>query len=206
MADFNNFFKCSGYGLTETSPATHFSRPRNSKIGSVGPPLSRTQSKVVDIDTGEALGPHQRGELCIKGPQVMKRYLNDPEATKQAIDSPGWLRTGDIAYYDEEGDFFVIKVKGYLVSPTELEDLIMSHPAVADAAIIGVPDDYAGELPRAYVVKKPGTLVNEDDIKKFLHPKIAPYKHLNGGVYFVESIPKSNTGKTLKKEMKKFLN
>ena len=143
----------------------------------------------------------------------MKGYLNDPEATKQAIDPSGWFHTGDIVYYDEDGDFFVvdrlkelIKVKGYQVSPTELEDLIMSHPAVADAAIIGLPDDYAGELPRAYVVKKPGTSVNEEDIKKFLHPKIAPYKHLNGGVYFVESIPKSNTGKTLKKEMKKFLN
>ena len=150
--------------------------------GNVGSPLSRTQSKVVDIDTGEALGPHQRGELCIKGPQVMKGYLYDPEATKRAIDPSGWFHTGVITYYDEDGEFFVvdrlkelIKVKGYQVSPTELEDLIMSHPAVADAAIIGVPDDYAGELPRAYMVKKPGASVNEEDIKKCLHPKIAPY-------------------------------
>jgi len=112
----------------------------------------------------------------------MKGYLYDPEATKRAIDPSGWFHTGVITYYDEDGEFFVvdrlkelIKVKGYQVSPTELEDLIMSHPAVADAAIIGVPDDYAGELPRAYVVKKPGASVNEEDIKKCLHPKIAPY-------------------------------
>ena len=138
----------------------------------------------------------------------MKGYLNDPEATKQAIDPSGWFHTGDIVYYDEDGDFFVvdrlkelIKVKGSQVSPTELEDLILRHPAVADVAVIGVPDDYAGELPRAYVVKKPGTSMNEEELKSFLHSKVAPYKQLKGGVHFVESIPKSHTGKSLRREL-----
>ena len=209
LIDSFNKFQLTGFGITEASPATHFSPLHNTKIGSVGAPLSRTKSKIIDIDTGEALAANQPGELCIKGPQVMKGYLNNPEATKQAIDSFGWLRTGDIAYYDEDGDFFVvdrlkelIKVKGSQVSPTELEDLILRHPAVADVAVIGVPDDYAGELPRAYVVKKPGTSMNEEELKSFLHSKVAPYKQLKGGVHFVESIPKSSTGKILRRELK----
>ena len=195
--------------MTETGPCTHLGPLQGAKIGSIGHPISRTQAKVVDVETGEALGPNQTGELCVKGPQMMKGYLKNVKATEDTIEPSGWLHTGDIAYYDEDRHFYIvdrlkelIKVKGFQVSPSELEDLIRRHPAVADVAVIGVPDDYAGELPRAYVVKKPGTSMNEEELKSFLHSKVAPYKQLKGGVHFVESIPKSSTGKILRRELK----
>ena len=203
------FFPCEGYGLTECSPGSHMSPLGNAKIGSIGSPLSRTQAKIVDLSTGEALGPNQRGELCVKGPQMMKGYLNNPEATGEIIDSSGWLHTGDIAYYDADKHFFIvdrlkelIKVKAAQVSPSELENVIRLHPAVADVAVIGIPDDYAGELPRAFVVKKAGALLTQQELNHFVDPKVAPHKKLKGGVQFVDSIPKSNTGKILRRELK----
>lgn len=195
--------------MTETSPATHMSQIGNEKIDSIGRPLSRTKAKIVDVDTGEPLGPNQPGEMCILGPQIMKGYYNNPTATAEIIDPSGWLHTGDIAYYDDEKYFFIvdrlkelIKVKGLQVSPSELEDLMRRHPAVADVAIIGIPDEYAGELPRAYVVRKPGFQLSEEQVREFVHPKVAPHKHLKGGIVFVDSIPKSNTGKILRREIK----
>lgn len=201
-----------GYGMTESSPVTHMSPIINNQIGSFGEPVSRTRVKVVDLNTGESLGPGQEGEMCVFGPQVMKGYYKNVKATEETIDSAGWLHTGDIAYYDEQNQFFIvdrlkelIKVKGLQVSPSELEDVLRRHPAVLDVAVIGVPDDIAGELPRAYVVKKNDVSVSKDDIAEFVDVKVAPHKRLKGGVVFIDAIPKTNTGKLLRRELKSML-
>jgi len=199
-----------GYGMTETSPVTHMSPIKNNKIGSMGEPVSRTRAKIVDVVSGEALGPGQEGELCIYGPQIMKGYYNNVKATEEIIDPSGWLHTGDIALYDEDNQFYIvdrlkelIKVKGLQVAPSELEDLLRQHPAVLDVAVIGVPDDHAGELPRAYVVRKDGFgSMAEKDIQQFVDSQVAPHKKLKAGLVFVDSIPKSNTGKILRRELK----
>lgn len=201
-----------GYGMTETSPVTHLSPVKDNVIGSFGEPVSRTRVKIIDINTGESLGPGQEGEMCISGPQVMKGYFNNRKATEETIDPDGWLHTGDIAYYDERNQFYIvdrlkelIKVKGMQVSPSELEDVLRRHPAVLDVAVIGIPDDIAGELPRAYVVKKSGANLSERDIVAFMDSKVAPHKRLKGGVVFLDSIPKTNTGKLLRRELKALL-
>lgn len=201
-----------GYGMTESSPVTHMSPIVNNKIGSFGEPVSRTRVKVVDLNTGESLGPGQEGEMCVFGPQVMKGYYKNVKATEETIDSTGWLHTGDIAYYDEQNQFFIvdrlkelIKVKGLQVSPSELEDVLRRHPAVLDVAVIGVPDDISGELPRAYVVKKSGAIASKEDIAEFVDEKVAPHKRLKGGVVFIDSIPKTSTGKLLRRELKSML-
>jgi acyl-CoA synthetase (AMP-forming)/AMP-acid ligase II len=143
--------------LTETSPVTHSSPANQSdvKFGSVGVPAPNTECKIIDLENGEALGFGQKGEVCIRGPQVMKGYLNEPEATAITIDSEGWLHTGDIGYVDEDGHFFIvdrakelIKYKGFQVPPAELEAVLLTHPCIADAAVIPYPDDEAGEVRR----------------------------------------------------------
>jgi acyl-CoA synthetase (AMP-forming)/AMP-acid ligase II len=202
-----------GYGMTETSSVTHLSPIVNNQIGSFGEPLSRTQVKVVDVDTGESLGPGQHGEMCVRGPQVMKGYYKNEKATKETIDSDGWLHTGDMVYYNEQNQFFIvdrlkelIKVKGFQVSPSELEDVLRRIPGVSDVAVIGVPDEIAGELPRAYVVKKKGITVTKEEIVEFVDVKVAPHKKLMGGVVFLDAIPKTNTGKLLRRELKNITN
>ena len=218
--------------MTETSPVTHMSPVVNGKLGSCGEPVSRTKAKIVDVNTGEALGPGQEGELCVYGPQIMKGYYNNIKATEEIIDPSGWLHTGDIAYYDEDNQFHVvdrlkelIKVKGlqvtfqigsitiiyrffnivddcFKVAPSELEDMLRKHPAVLDVAVIGIPDEAAGELPRAYVVPKPNNSVKESDIASYIDSQVAPHKRLKGGLHFIDSIPKTNTGKILRRELK----
>lgn len=198
-----------GFGMTETSPVTHMSPVVNAKLGSCGEPVSRTKAKIVDVNTGEALGPGHEGELCVYGPQIMKGYYNNIKATEEIIDPSGWLHTGDIAYYDEDNQFHVvdrlkelIKVKGLQVAPSELEDMLRKHPAVLDVAVIGIPDEAAGELPRAYVVPKPNNSVKESDIASYIDSQVAPHKRLKGGLHFIDSIPKTNTGKILRRELK----
>jgi acyl-CoA synthetase (AMP-forming)/AMP-acid ligase II len=129
----------------------------------------------VDTETGEALGPNQEGEICVRGPIVMKGYIGNEAATKETVDTDGWLHSGDIGYYDEDGFFFItdrkkelIKFKGLQVSPTELEKILLGHPDIQDAAVAPVPDEAAGELPRAYIIKRPGSAVTENDIAKFI--------------------------------------
>ena len=131
----------------------------DNKPGSIGPPLANTECRLVDPETGEDVGEGERGEIWIRGPQVMKGYLNNPEATAATVDDDGWLHTGDIAVVDGDGFFTIvdrlkelIKYKGFQVAPAELEALIITHPEVADVAVIGVPDEEAGELPKAFVV------------------------------------------------------
>lgn len=199
-----------GYGMTETSCISHFSPIVNNQIGSFGEPLSRTKIKVIDVDTGEPLGPGQHGEMCVSGPQVMKGYYKNEKATKETVDSAGWLHTGDMVYYNEQNQFFIvdrlkelIKVKGLQVSPSELEDVLRRHPGVLDVAVIGVPDEFAGELPRAYVVKKQGISMSKQEIVKFIDVKVSNHKKLKGGVVFLDAIPKTATGKILRRELKK---
>ena len=197
-----------GYGMTETSPATHIT-PKGMtkpKPGSVGVCLPNTECKLVSVEDGTEQGYEERGEVWIRGPQVMKGYLNRPEATAATIDEEGWLHTGDIAYADREGHFFIvdrlkelIKYKGFQVAPAELEALLLTHPCVADAAVIPSPDEEAGEVPKAFVVLK--SEASEEEIKDFIAERVAPYKKLRF-VEFVEQIPKSASGKILRRVLK----
>ncbi len=194
-----------GYGMTETSPVTHSSPapPREIKFGSVGVPAPNTECKIIDLETGDALGAGRKGELCVRGPQIMKGYLNRPEATAQTIDVDGWLHTGDIGYADEDGHFFIvdrakelIKYKGFQVPPAELEALLLTHPCVADAAVIPYPDDEAGEVPKAIVVLRQAS--DPEEILKFVAERVAPHKRIRY-LEFAEKIPKSPSGKILRR-------
>ena len=182
-------------------------------------------------ETDEALGPNQEGEICVRGPIVMKGYIGNEAATKDTVDSNGWLHTGDVGYYDEEGFFYItdrkkelIKFKGLQVSPTELEKILLSHPQVQDAAVAPIPDETAGELPRAYIIKRSGSTLTENEIAKFvagsllllsryscsacfdmnsvLADQVSAHKRLRGGVIFVDSIPKTATGKIMRRQLK----
>lgn len=193
------------YGMTELSPASHFTRLPDRRPGSVGQTASGTLCRIVDPETGADMGPGEEGELFIKGPQVMKGYLNNPEATARTLDADGWLRTGDIAMFDEDGFLFIrdrvkelIKYKGFQVAPAELEAELLTHPAIADAAVIGLPDEEAGEVPMAFLVAAPGTSPTEDEIAAHLAERVAHFKQVRK-YRFVEAIPKSASGKILRR-------
>ncbi|CAL4111307.1 unnamed protein product, partial [Meganyctiphanes norvegica] len=197
-----------GYGMTEAL-ITNVSPSHNLIPGSCGPCLPNTMAKIVDINSGEIMGPDDgEGELCVYGPQVMKGYFRNKKATEETIDEDGWVHTGDIARCDHDQNIFIvdrlkelIKVKGMQVAPAELEDLLRLHPHVRDVAVIGLPDDRAGELPRAYIVPK-DVYACPDDIAAFVAKHVAPHKKLEGGVIFVDAIPKSPTGKILRRVFK----
>ncbi|KAK8753986.1 hypothetical protein OTU49_006299, partial [Cherax quadricarinatus] len=200
------FFQ-EGYGLTELL-CTHLTPKDEEKLGSCGKLLPNMSAKIIDLDTNVALPPGAKGELYIKTPVMMSHYHNNPQQTADTIDADGWFRTGDIASYQEDGNFIisdrikeVIKVKGMQVSPSELEDVILGHPNVADVGIVGVEDERAGEVPRAYVVRH--GQVTEQQLHDFMESRVAPYKQLAGGIKFVEGLPKNSTGKLLRKELKK---
>ncbi len=194
-----------GYGLTETSPVTHVNPedPARIKLTSVGPPIANTECMVVDVGTGTPLGVRTEGEIWIRGPQVMRGYLNNPQATADTLTPDGWLRTGDIGYVDEDGYFYIIdrvkeliKYKGLQVAPAELEAVLLSHPAVADVAVIPSPDEEAGEVPKAFVVlKAPATA---EELMNYVAERVAPFKKVRR-IEFVEQIPKSPSGKILRR-------
>jgi acyl-CoA synthetase (AMP-forming)/AMP-acid ligase II len=195
-----------GYGLTETSPVTHCTpfAPDRNKPGSIGLALADTQCRLVDPESGEDVAEGERGELWIRGPQVMSGYLNNPEATANTIDPDGWLHTGDVAVVDPDGYFEIvdrlkelIKYKGYQVAPAELEALIITHPEVSDVAVIGVPDEEAGELPKAYVVPA-GEDFDADGLMAWVGERVAPQKRIRL-VQVAEEIPKSPSGKILRR-------
>ena len=199
------------YGLTEMSPGVMMSPLGNVKLGSCGSLFSRTKAKIVDVETGtKALGAYENGELIVTGPQVMKGYYKNQKATDEMIGSDGWLRTGDVGYYDDDGHFFIvdrikelIKVKAFQVAPAELEELLTTHPAIKEAAVIGIPDEKAGELPRAYVVKKPGMeSLTEAQIHDFVNSKVSAHKHIKGGIEFCNAVPRNNMGKILRRELR----
>jgi acyl-CoA synthetase (AMP-forming)/AMP-acid ligase II len=194
-----------GYGMTETSPVTHVvpDDQAGEGLGSIGVPVPNTECRIVDAGDDDDVAPGERGELLVRGPQVMKGYLNNPEATAHTIDEHGWLHTGDIARVDDDGRFWIvdrlkelIKYKGYQVAPAELEALLLTHPAIADAAVIGVPDEEAGEAPKAFVVAK--TQIAPDDVAAYVASHVAPYKRLRA-VELLDEIPKSPSGKILRR-------
>jgi acyl-CoA synthetase (AMP-forming)/AMP-acid ligase II len=192
-----------GYGMTEASPASHYTGPESRRSGKVGTLVPNTECRIVETETGRDLGVGEPGEVWIRGPQVMKGYLNNPEATARTVDADGWLHTGDIGVVDEEGYLLIvdrlkelIKVKGFQVAPAELESLLLKHPRIADAAVIPVPDDDAGEVPKAIVVAR-GALT-ADEVIAFVHDEVAHYKRIRH-VAFVEEIPKSASGKILRR-------
>ncbi len=205
---FSERFGCQvlqGYGLTETSPVTHVV-PRTATgipIGSIGPPIPDTECRIVDVGTGQDVGPTKRGEIWVRGPQVMKGYLGDKEKTAGMLDRDGWLHTGDIGYADEEGNFYIvyrlkelIKYKGYSVAPAELEAALLMHPAIDDVAVIPSPDEEAGEVPKAYVVL--GAPLREADLLSWIAERVAPYQKIRR-MEAIDEIPKSASGKILRR-------
>lgn len=196
-----------GYGLTETSPVICISEKNSENYGSVGLPVPNTNIKIVDGELN-ALGPNETGELLVKGPQVMKGYMDNPKATAESFTSDGWFRTGDLATVDVTGCVTIndrlkelIKVKGFQVPPAELEGVLREHPGVQDAAVVGVPHATSGEVPKAFIVLRKGTQVDKAEIKDYVAERVAPFKRLDD-VMFLDSIPKSAAGKILRKEIK----
>jgi len=196
-----------GYGMTETSPVTHtIPFDGDPRPGSIGPALPSTECRIVVLEEDRDAEPGERGELWIRGPQVMAGYLNNDEATRATIDGDGWLHTGDVAVVDEDGWFAIvdrvkelIKYKGFQVAPAELEALLVTHPAVADAAVIPVPDEEAGEIPKAFVVLRGEA--TEDEIMEFVAEHVATYKRVRA-VEIVDEIPKSPSGKILRRVLR----
>ncbi|KAJ8924339.1 hypothetical protein NQ315_007135 [Exocentrus adspersus] len=199
-----------GYGLTEATLAITLLAQGEQRPGSCGRVITFMSCKVRDPETGKALGPNTVGELCFKGPMVMAGYYNDEKATKETFTPDGWLRTGDLGYYDKEKYFYIvdrmkelIKYKGFQVAPAELEALLLNHPKVRDVGVVGLPDDIAGELPVAFVVKKEGHEdVTEAELQNYVASMVSSPKHLRGGVIFVSEIPKNPSGKILRRVLK----
>jgi acyl-CoA synthetase (AMP-forming)/AMP-acid ligase II len=199
-----------GYGMTEASPVTHLSPTRNapSKPGSIGQLVPNTELKLVDVATGAELGRRQEGELLIRGPQIMKGYLNRPQETADSIDRAGWYHTGDVGYVDDEEWFYIvdrtkelIKYKGLQVAPAELEALLLTHPAVLDAAVVRKADEEAGEVPKAYVVLRPddaARATTAEALMAWVAERVAPHKRIRH-VEFIDQIPKSASGKILRR-------
>jgi acyl-CoA synthetase (AMP-forming)/AMP-acid ligase II len=199
-----------GYGMTELSPVTHKSRLariEETPRGSIGALIPNTEARLVDPETGEDVAEGEEGEIWIRGPQVMRGYLNNPAATSETLVDDGWLRTGDIGRVDSGGFFYIvdrlkelIKYKGYQVPPAELEAVLVSHPKVKDAGVIGVPMDDGGEAPKACVV-----VVDDDrepdELIAYVSERVAPYKRIRE-VEFVDEIPKSASGKILRRVLR----
>lgn len=198
-----------GYGMTEVSVVSTAIPEGKLKIGSSGVVTLGMEAKVVDLETGKSLSAFKEGELCFRGPMIMKGYRKNRKATEDMIDKDGWLHTGDIAYYDIEGFIFIvdrvkelIKYKGFQVAPAELEGLLLKNPAIKDAAVIGIPDDEAGELPFAFIVLQPDGKLSAGDIQKYVADKVSAQKRLSGGVRFIDEIPRNQSGKILRRQLR----
>ena len=201
---FEAAFGCvvlEGYGLSETSPVASFNRAQLRKPGSIGTPVDGVEMRLLD-PTPEGLG-----EIAIRGHNVMKGYWRNPEATRQAIDAEGWFRSGDLARVDEDGCYFIVDRKkeliirgGYNVYPREIEEVIYEHPAVREAAVVGIPHPELGEEVGACVALKEGAEADEADVREFVKTQVAAYKYPRH-VWFVDELPKGPTGKILKREI-----
>lgn len=206
-----------GYGLTEVCCAISYTREQCHDFKSSGTPIPYVQVKVVDLETGEKLGPGECGEICCKGPVVFKGYLDMPEATAAVFDDEGFLKTGDTGYYTERGELYVldrikdlVKCMDLQVAPAELEDLLQEHPDVGQAAVAGVPHEEYGEAPRAFVVLKeavrPTTNGDEESKKEqlacYVKERVAVHKQLHGGIEFVDIIPQTETGKPHRRQLR----
>lgn len=204
-----------GYGMTELSPVTHVIPPdrKDLSVGSIGFAIPNVETMVVDPATGEEIVPASGersapGELWLRGPMVMKGYLGNEQATSETIDADGFLHTGDIVEVGEHGEIYVvdrlkelIKYKGYQVPPAELEAVLLTHPAIADAAVVAHPDEEGGEIPRAFVVVQPGQELSADEVIAYVAEKVAPHKKVRM-VDFIEAVPKSASGKILRKDLR----
>ncbi|HKG67091.1 MAG TPA: long-chain fatty acid--CoA ligase [Solirubrobacteraceae bacterium] len=213
MRSFEEAFGCEvleGYGLSETSPVASFNQPgRERKPGSIGTPIEGVEMKLVDEEGNdvEGTGDEHVGEIAIRGHNIMKGYWGKEDATKEVLDEDGWFRSGDMAYVDEDGYFFIVDRKkdmiirgGYNVYPREIEEVLYEHPAVSEAAVVGVPDDKMGEEVGAAVVLKEGEHVDADELREFVKEQVANYKYPRK-IWFPDELPKGPTGKILKREI-----
>ncbi len=204
----NNIVVRQGYGLTETSPVTNTNPPHlEIKVTSVGPAIPNTEFRIVDVATGEDSATGDLGEIWLRGPQVMKGYLGNPDATRAMIDADGWLHSGDVGRADEDGYLYVvdrvkelIKYKGLQVAPAELEAILQSHPAVADVAVIPSPDTEAGEVPKAFVVLKPDAVATAEELMAYTAERVSPQKKIRR-LEFIDAIPKVPSGKILRRQL-----
>lgn len=178
------------------------------KSGSCGTVVRNAEMKIVDTNTGAPLPRNHAGEICIRGDQIMKGYLNNPKSTEETIDKEGWLHTGDIGYVDDDDQVFIIdrlkeliKYKGYQVAPAELEAMLISNPNIIDAAVVPMKDEVAGEVPVAFVVRANGNNISEDEIKQYISQQVIFYKRINR-VFFTGKIPKAPSGKILRKDLR----
>ncbi|RDX71078.1 4-coumarate--CoA ligase-like 9, partial [Mucuna pruriens] len=208
-AKFPNVEIGQGYGLTESGgAAARMLLPDElERHGSVGRLAENMEAKIVDPVTGEALLPGLKGELWLRGPTIMKGYVGDEKATVETMDSEGWLKTGDLCYFDSDGFLYIvdrlkelIKYKAYQVPPAELEHILHTNPEIADAAVVPYPDEEAGQIPMAFVVRKPGSNITADQVMEFVAKQVSPYKKIRR-VSFINSIPKSPAGKILRREL-----
>ncbi|MET9503986.1 4-coumarate--CoA ligase family protein [Streptomyces sp. NPDC006622] len=202
------------YGMTELSPGTHvvpLDAMREAPAGTVGKLIAGTEMRIVSLDDPDKdLGVGEAGEILIRGPQVMKGYLGRPDATAAMIDGAGWLHTGDVGRVDADGWLFVvdrvkelIKYKGFQVAPAELEALLLTHPGIADAAVIGEHDDTGNEVPHAYVVRRPTAPdLAEGEVAMYVAERVAPYKRVRL-VTFIDTVPRAASGKILRRELRK---
>ena len=208
LRGFERAFGCmilEGYGLSETSPVACFNHPDRERIpGSIGTPVEGVEMKLVDVDRRDA-APGDAGEIAIRGHNVMKAYWNRPDATAEAIDADGWFYSGDIGRVDEDGYYFIVDRKkeliirgGYNVYPREVEEVLYEHPAIREAAVVGVPDTDLGEEVAAAVALRPGAEVTESEIRDYVKANVAAYKYPRH-VWFVDELPKGPTGKILKR-------
>jgi acyl-CoA synthetase (AMP-forming)/AMP-acid ligase II len=201
-----------GYGLTEAL-VSFMQLDDSEALGSVGRNAPNIECKIIDVRTGEELGHNQDGEILIRGPHVMKGYLNADEATREVLEPDGFLHTGDLGHFDEAGELFIvdrikelIKYKGQQVSPVELEAILLTHPKVADAAVIGVPDEEASEVPKGFVVVKEPASPEEipatpEEIMAFVAERVAPYKKIRR-LEFIDQVPRTPVGKIERRSLK----
>ncbi|ALC48836.1 pdgy [Drosophila busckii] len=209
--DVERFLQKQGYGMTEASPVVLMTAEGNTRYASCGVLPGSTEAKIVPLDGGDSkgVGAGSTGEFCVRGPQVMSGYLNNEEANELTFYPGGWLRTGDVAYFDEDGLFYItdrmkelIKVKGFQVPPAELEAVLRDHPKVLEAAVFGIPHELNGEAPRALVVLRQNEKATAEEIANYVAERVAHYKKLEGGVIFVDEVPKNPTGKIMRKDLK----
>jgi long-chain acyl-CoA synthetase len=210
LRGFEAEFGCmilEGYGLSETSPVASFNHPDSErKPGSIGTPIEGVEMRVVD-DRGGEVAAGEIGEIQIRGHNVMKGYRGNPDATAAAIDADGWFSTGDVAKTDEDGYYYIVDRKkdllirgGYNVYPREVEEVLYEHPAVAEAAVVGVPHSSLGDEIGAAVALKAGATATTDEIRDFVKARIAAYKYPRH-VWLVDALPKGPTGKILRREI-----